>query len=202
MNVFEQKLYEQISKENFFKIQKTKIGIAGLGGLGSNCAMNLVRSGFKQFKLIDFDKVEYTNLNRQFYFEDQVKMLKTKALSINLKRINPDLEIETFALKIEQSTSEDLFRDCDVIIEALDRADYKSMLVSKILPLGKLTVCASGIAGIGNSDLINIHWLKRNLVIVGDLSSDIKNKPPLSPKLNIAAAKQADVVLEYTINSL
>lgn len=202
MNTFEQKLCDQLSKENFTKIQKIKIGIAGLGGLGSNCAMNLVRSGFKKFRLIDFDKIDHTNLNRQFYFEDQVNMLKTEALQINLKRINSDLEIESFALKIEQSNVEELFADCDIVIEAFDRAEYKSMLVSKILPLGKLVVCASGLAGIGNSDFITVHWMKKNLAVIGDLTSDVKGSYPISPKVNIAAAKQADIVLEYTLKNL
>ncbi|MBU1043402.1 MAG: sulfur carrier protein ThiS adenylyltransferase ThiF [Candidatus Omnitrophica bacterium] len=201
MNDFEKDLCEQFGKDNFAKIQKIKIGIAGLGGLGSNCAMNLVRSGFKNFKLIDFDKVEVSNLNRQFYFAEQVDMFKIEALSINLKRINCDVQLETGCIKIEQANVKELFFDCDIVVEALDRAEDKSMLVASILPLEKLIVGASGIAGIGNSDMIAIHWMKKNLVIVGDLRSDVNRSYPISPKVNIAAAKQADIILEYVINN-
>ncbi len=199
MNIFEQKLCAQLSVQNFIKIQKAKIGISGLGGLGSNCAANLVRSGFKKLKLIDFDKVDHSNLNRQYYFFDQVNMLKTQALSINLKRINPNIKLELLAIKIQPDNVLELFADCDIVVEAFDKAEYKSMLVSKILPSGKLLVCASGIAGIGNSDLITVHWMKKNLAVVGDLTSEVKGSYPISPKVNIAAAKQADIVLEYTL---
>ncbi|MBU1086102.1 MAG: sulfur carrier protein ThiS adenylyltransferase ThiF [Candidatus Omnitrophica bacterium] len=200
MNMFEQKLREQLSTENFAKIQKVKIGIAGLGGLGSNCAMNLVRSGFKNFKLIDFDKVDYSNLNRQFYFYEQVEMLKTEALSINLKMINPAVQLQALTIKIEQENVNQLFADCDIVVEALDKAEAKSLLTANLLPTLKLIIAASGIAGIGDSDLISIHWLKKNLVIVGDLSSDVQQSFPFSPKVNIAAAKQADIILKYTIS--
>lgn len=201
MNDFERILCEQFGEDDFREIQKTKIGIAGLGGLGSNAAMNLVRSGFRNFKLIDFDKIDRSNLNRQFYFEDQVGMLKAKALAINLKRINPDIYLELLAVKIKAENVKKIFADCDIVVEAFDKAEDKSMLVSQILPLGKLVVCGSGLAGIGNSDLIAVHWIKKNLVIVGDLSSDINNSHPVSPKINIAAAKQADIILEYLVNN-
>ena len=62
-----------------------KIGIAGVGGIGSNVALNLVRSGVMQLKLIDFDRVEPGNLNRQFYFADQIGLFKVEALKINLR---------------------------------------------------------------------------------------------------------------------
>ena len=135
MNAFETKLCEQLGKESFDKVQRVKVGIAGLGGLGSNSAMNLVRSGFRKFLLVDFDRVETANLNRQFYFEDQMGRLKTEALEVNLKCINPVIEIETCSEKVERSNADRIFNDCDVIVEAFDKAEYKSMLVEKMLVL-------------------------------------------------------------------
>ncbi len=52
------------------------IGIVGVGGIGSNVAVNLVQSGVRRLKIIDFDRVEPSNLNRQFYFSDQIGRLK------------------------------------------------------------------------------------------------------------------------------
>ncbi|MFH1836708.1 MAG: sulfur carrier protein ThiS adenylyltransferase ThiF [Candidatus Omnitrophota bacterium] len=199
MNAFETKLCEQLGKESFDKVQRVKVGIAGLGGLGSNSAMNLVRSGFRKFLLVDFDRVETANLNRQFYFEDQMGRLKTEALEVNLKRINPVIEIETCSEKVERSNADRIFNDCDVIVEAFDKAEYKSMLVEKMLVLKKFIVSASGLAGIGNSDDIKVHRAKKNLIIIGDLTSDVKNSFPISPRVNVAAAKQADVVLSHVI---
>jgi sulfur carrier protein ThiS adenylyltransferase len=190
-----------LGEENLAKIRSTRIGIAGAGGLGSNCAFNLVRTGVRKLSIVDFDLVEHSNLNRQFYFLDQVGMMKVEALRINLQRICPDIDLETSTEKIEGSNIIEIFRDCDIVVEALDNPRYKSMLVTKLLPIKKLIVSASGLAGVGRNDDIKVHRIKDNLVLIGDLSSDIESSPPLSPRVSIAAAKQADVVLEYLLGS-
>ena len=200
-NTFGKKISDQLGKENFEKVRSVKVGIAGAGGLGSNCASNLVRAGFHNLKIIDYDRVDYSNLNRQFYFVDQVGMDKVKALESNLRRINPDINVETRVRKIEKSNIKELFKDCDVIVEAFDKAEYKSMLVSELLPLGKFIVTASGLGGVGNSDDIIANKVRDNLVIVGDQRSDTEIAPPISPRVNITAAKQADIVLEHVIKN-
>ncbi|HNW39481.1 MAG TPA: sulfur carrier protein ThiS adenylyltransferase ThiF [Candidatus Omnitrophota bacterium] len=202
MSSFQDNLIKKVGGSNFKKIQAARIGLAGAGGLGSNCALNLVRAGFRKLTIVDFDKVTPANLDRQFYFLDQVSMDKVKALEANLLRINPDIELSLINKKITKANVRDLFGECDVVVECLDRADYKSMLVEELLGLGKFTVAVSGVGGIGASDEIKIHRIKNKFVLVGDLKSDISNKPALSPRVNIAAAKQADVVLDFVINSL
>ncbi|MGB2601505.1 MAG: sulfur carrier protein ThiS adenylyltransferase ThiF [Candidatus Omnitrophota bacterium] len=201
-NRFEENIHQQLGETGFRKVSSVKVGIAGAGGLGSNCACNLVRSGFKNLKIVDFDKIDHSNLNRQFYFLDQVGMDKVKALEENLRRINPDVNLEARVRKIERSNVRELFSDCDIVVEAFDRADYKSMIVEELLPLGKFIVSASGLAGYGSSDEIKVNRVKDNLVIVGDMKSDIETDPPISPRVNVAAAKQADVVLEHVLSSL
>ena len=201
MNKFEEAIRTCLGDEAFGKVQRAKVGIAGLGGLGSNCAVNLVRAGFRKIKIADFDSIDHTNLNRQFYFLDQVGLPKIKALKVNLERINPELQIEVFQGRIEKDNILELFADCDVIVEAFDKAEYKSMLVEMMAPTGKMIVLASGLAGIGNSDEIKVHKVRENLVIVGDLLSDVADSFPISPRVNVAAAKQADVVLEYVVGN-
>ena len=122
-------------------------------------------------------------------------------LKVNLERINPELQIEVFQGRIEKDNILELFADCDVIVEAFDKAEYKSMLVEMMAPTGKMIVLASGLAGIGNSDEIKVHKVRENLVIVGDLLSDVADSFPISPRVNVAAAKQADVVLEYVVGN-
>jgi sulfur carrier protein ThiS adenylyltransferase len=197
MDAFRQDLIKKLGEAKLLKIEKTKIGIAGAGGLGSNCAACLVRVGFKHFTIADFDAVEAANLDRQFYFEDQVGMAKVEALRTNLLRINPGLELQMLPVKLEPANIKEIFRDCDVVVECLDRAEAKSMLVSGILPTGKLIVSASGLGGYGSSDAVKVHKLKPNLVLIGDLASDIEKAPALSPRVTMVAAKQADVVLEF-----
>ena len=65
-------------------LKKFRVGIAGAGGLGSNCAIALARSGVGTIVLSDFDVIEEPNLNRQYYFIDQVGMMKTVALKENI----------------------------------------------------------------------------------------------------------------------
>ena len=197
IDAFRQDLIKKLGGTKLAKIEKAKIGIAGAGGLGSNCAVCLVRVGFKRFIIADFDLVDPSNLDRQFYFEDQVGMKKVEALQTNLLRINPNLELQMLPVKLEPANIREIFRDCDVVVECLDRAEAKSMFISTLLSSGKLIVSASGLGGYGSSDDLKVRKLKPNLVLIGDLASDIEKSPALSPRVSIAAAKQADAVLEF-----
>ncbi|MBM4272784.1 MAG: sulfur carrier protein ThiS adenylyltransferase ThiF [Deltaproteobacteria bacterium] len=202
MNDFEKSLAEVLGEENLIKIQKARVGIAGAGGLGSNCVLFLVRCGFRKLRIVDSDVVEMSNLNRQFYFSTQVGEKKVEALRENLLRINPDLEIETFDERIENGNVGTLFSECDVVVEALDGAADKKMVVEAYMNSGKLVVAASGIAGWGESDAITIHRIRDNFFLVGDLSSEAApGLPPMAPRVNIAAAKQADVILTYFLRN-
>lgn len=196
-DTFRRDLIEKFGDTKFAKIEKTKIGIAGAGGLGSHCAACLVRVGFKHFTIADFDDVDPSNLGRQFYFADQIGMKKVEALRANLLRINPHLELQMLPVKLEPANIPEIFRDCEIVVECLDRAEAKSTLVSQLLPSGKLIVSASGLGGYGSSDDVKVHKLKPNLVLVGDLASDIEGSPAFSPRVSMVAAKQADVVLEF-----
>ena len=200
MNGFYKNLIKKLGEESFEKIQKARIGLAGLGGLGSNCALSLVRVGFTKFTIVDFDIIDHSNLDRQFFFLDQVGEDKIKALETNLRKVNPAVDIKSAKKRIEKEDVASLFGDCDAVAECFDRAECKRMLVEELLRLGKFVVSASGLGGIGSSDEIKVHRIKKNLVMIGDLKSDISSKPALSPRVNIAAAKQADVILEYVIN--
>jgi len=197
MDAFRRDLLQKLGEIKLAKIEKAKIGIAGAGGLGSNCAACLVRVGFKRFTIADFDHIEPANLDRQFYFEDQVGMKKVEALRVNLFRINPHLELQMLSVKLGPANIPEIFRDCDVVVECLDRAEAKSMLVSTLMASGKLIVSASGLGGYGASDDVKVHKLRANLILIGDLASDIENSPALSPRVSITAAKQADAVLEF-----
>lgn len=200
--IYETSLIQKIGAAGVERLRAVKVGIAGAGGLGSNCALNLVRCGFLRLKLVDFDAVEASNLDRQFYFADQVGMAKVDALKINLLRINPGLDVEALTVRIGEGDGANIFGDCDIVAECLDRAEAKSQLVSELLPLGRLIVAASGLGGYGETDQIKVRRIRDNLVIVGDLTSDITDHPALSPRVSITAAKQADVILEYVLTSL
>ncbi|MFZ5595793.1 MAG: sulfur carrier protein ThiS adenylyltransferase ThiF [Bacillota bacterium] len=198
MNEFERALGITLGKAALKRLQEVRIGIAGAGGLGSNCAQLLVRSGFKKFKIVDFDTVDQGNLNRQFYFVRQVGAKKVEALRENLLLINPDLELEVLDEKITAGLAGELFADCQAVVEALDGPGQKRMVVEAYMNSGRLLVAASGLAGWGRSDDIRVHRVTDNFYIVGDLVSEVSAETPaLAAGVAIAAAKQADIVFSY-----
>ena len=202
MNDFEKTLVTYLGEKNFQKIQTAIIGIAGCGGIGSNCAFNLVRSGVKNLVLVDFDIIDIKNINRQFYFLDQVGKIKVEALKNNLLRINPDLNLKIFNEKLNRDNIKIIFENCDFIVEAFDVSEYKKMIVEEVAKIKSGIVSVSGVAGIGRSDDIKTKKINDSFYIVGDMVSDVKENPPFSPRVNVAAAKQADIVLEYIIKRL
>ncbi len=175
-----------------------KIGIAGVGGIGSRVAELLVRSGEQRLKLIDFDRVERSNLNRQFYFDHQTGGLKTEMLKKNLQQIRPHVEIETETRKINKDNICALFSDCTIIVEGFDRKENKKMLVEAFARTDKRVVSASGIAGF-SLDAIG-HRRIGNCTIVGDFSTDEAENQLFPPKVLVVAAMMAGIVLKTTSN--
>jgi thiamine-phosphate pyrophosphorylase len=200
MNPFEQSLLERMGEKTFQKIQAARIGVAGAGGLGSNCALFLARSGFKHFVLVDFDVIDASNLNRQFYFLHQLGLPKADTLKTNLLAINPDLDIRTHTLRLDPKNLKAIFETCTVVVEAFDTVAEKKMLAETYWHSDKLLVSASGLAGWGDADSIRIQRPAKNFFLVGDLTTGVApNIPPMAPRVNVAAAKQADIVLAWVL---
>ena len=170
-----------------------KIGIAGVGGIGSNVAVHLVRSGIRQLKLVDFDRVEHSNLNRQFYFADQVGSPKCRMLAANLRRIAPDLELECLQLELDAGNAARVFEDCGIVVEGLDLCDAKKMLWEAATAPGRPVISASGVAGRAMDD-IRVRPLGHGFV-VGDFATDADDGELYSPKIAAIAAMMADLVL-------
>ncbi|NCC94359.1 MAG: sulfur carrier protein ThiS adenylyltransferase ThiF, partial [Opitutae bacterium] len=126
-----------LSPEEREKLSRAVIGIAGAGGLGSNCAMHLARSGVRKLVIADFDRVAGGNLNRQFFFTDQVGRPKVEALGENLRRIVPGIELTLHDLAVDAENAMDLFGSCDIVVEAFDSGAAKQMLIRTMLEAGK-----------------------------------------------------------------
>lgn len=171
-----------------------KIGIAGAGGIGSNIAVNLVRSGIDNLKLVDMDRVEQSNLNRQFYFADQIGRKKVDALAENLCRICPTLSVDTVYTRITRENCRELFADCALLVEGLDGAAEKKMLLELVAPQVSCLVSASGIGG---RELAAISSRRLgNCVIVGDFTSDCRDNLLYSHKLQAVCAHMTEILLE------
>jgi len=188
--------------QHFSKLRTAKIGIAGCGGLGSNCAVALARIGIGTLIIADFDVISESNLNRQYYFRDQIRQLKTDALKENILRINPEVIVERHCVQLNPDHISSIFSDCDILVEAFDQADQKQMLIETALTFfpEKPLVIGLGMAGWGKNDLI--HCRKSdNMYICGDEVSEISEKlPPLAPRVGIVANMQANVVMEILLH--
>jgi len=178
-------------------LKASSVGIAGAGGIGSNVAVSLIRAGLGRLIIADFDSVEITNLNRQFYFTDQIGYPKVEALKRSLMLINPDAEIEIHNRLIDPENACSIFQDSDVLVEALDGEETKVMLLESWLKglSEKQIFSCSGIAGYGRTDLLKVDR-RDNLTIVGDQESDI-SLGTLSARVAIVAAMMANEIIEF-----
>lgn len=181
-------------------LENAKVGIAGAGGLGSNVAMLLVRAGLKRLVIADFDVVGESNLNRQFFFRHQLGEKKIDALAANLHLIEPALTLELHDVRLAPENADWVFSGCQIIVEALDSAEAKSMLLHALLPLGKPIVSAIGLAGWGRSNDIRTRRVGRNLVLVGDQTRDVRDGfAPVGVRVTIAAAHEANAVCAFLL---
>jgi len=177
------------------------VGIAGVGGLGSNCAASLLRSGVGKLIIADYDTVSELNLSRQFYFSDQIGQKKVNALRDNLLRIYPEACIQIHDTRVTTENAALLFSTCDVVVEAFDEASQKEMFISFMLInfQEKPLVAGSGMAGWGRQGLLQTVE-SDNLYICGDEQSEASEEnPPLAPRVNIVSNMQADKVLELLL---
>lgn len=180
-----------------------RAGIAGAGGLGSNCAVALARTGIGTLVISDFDVIEPANLNRQYYFISQVGDLKSAALKENISRINPDVTVIAHTEKLNENNIPRIFAGCDVIVEAFDRDEMKEMIietVTKKMP-GIPLVIASGLAGWGSNETLKFRKIDETLYVCGDESTAAGDDlPPMAPRVGIVANMQANAVIEILMN--
>ena len=180
------------------RFSSVTVAVCGLGGLGSNIAVALARAGIGKLVLIDFDRVDVTNLHRQQYKANQVGRYKTNALAENLLEIAPYMEIETVTERITEENFIDFLKDVDVVCEAFDKAESKAMLVNCVLE--QLPECylvaASGMAGINTPNSIKTRKIMKRFYLCGDEVSDVEDSIGLvSTRVMLCAAHQAHTVL-------
>lgn len=189
--------FEQIKKILSQKV----VGVAGCGGLGSNAAVALARVGVGKLIVADFDVIVESNLNRQYFFYEQIGQKKCIALKNNIIKINPHCIVEAHDIKLTASSIIELYSNVDVLIEAFDKAEMKEMILRTMLhylphiPL----IMGSGLAGWGNAHLIREQAFD-NIYIIGDGEHEVsEHLPPLAPRVGIVANMQANKALEILL---
>ena len=191
-------LIERHGADNQKKFDGATVAICGLGGLGSNIAICLARAGVGKLILIDFDKVDVSNLHRQQYKAEQVGMPKVEALFNNLKEINPYITIEAHNTKVTEGNAVELTKDADIVCEAFDKAGNKAMLVNAILENApeKYILSSSGMAGFGSANYIKTKKISKRFFLSGDFVSDVNDGIGLiSSRVMVCAAHEAHMVL-------
>jgi sulfur carrier protein ThiS adenylyltransferase len=187
------------------KFCAASVAVCGLGGLGSNIALSLARAGVGRLHLIDFDKVDISNLNRQQYTVSQLGMYKTKALSSFISEVAPYCEIVTDTVKISEDNVKQLLGDEDIICEAFDRAEEKAMLVNSVSEnfADKYLVAASGMAGLGDADSIKTRKITNRFYLCGDGVSGMEDGMGLfAPRVAVCAGHMAQTVLRIIAGAL
>lgn len=199
---FEQALSERYTPEMYEKISRASVAIAGLGGLGSNVAVMLARAGVGHLLLVDFDRVELTNLNRQAYTCNHLGMKKTQALTEILKEINPYIELERKDCCVNGENAAGLFAGYPIVCEAFDKPEYKAMLVNTILEKTKdsVVVSGSGMAGYGSSNEILTQKRMSRLYVCGDGKTELSEDICLmASRVNVCAAHQANMIIRLIL---
>ena len=184
-------------------LSRFRVGIAGAGGLGSNCAVSLARSGIGTLVISDFDVVEPGNLNRQYFFINQLGMFKTTALKETIARINPDTIVIAHTGRLHRENIPEIFAGCDVIVEAFDANEMKEMLAETIqIKMPEIPVIiGSGLAGWGNNESLRCRKIDDTLYVCGDETTETTpDNPALAPRVGIVANMQADKVIEILMN--
>ena len=191
-------------KELHRAFSSATVAICGLGGLGSNIAIALARAGIGKLILIDFDRVDITNLHRQQYKASQIGTYKTQALAENLKEIAPYISLEVHTERITEQNAKILLSDVDIICEAFDNAEAKAMLTEIVLTemRDKYFVAASGMAGLNDANRIRTRKVTSKFYLCGDGESDVADGIGLvSSRVMVCAAHQAHTVLRILANN-
>jgi len=201
MGLKEEDLLKRNLKGIAKKLKKVEVCILGLGGLGSNVAVLLVRAGIGSLKLVDFDTVEASNLNRQQYRISHIGLKKTEVMKTIVKEINPFVEVETLDIKVNRENIHSIVGDIEIVVEAFDRAETKAMAIEELLAKkNKIVVSASGMAGLGSANEIITRKIKDNFYLIGDNYSDYEEYSGImSTRVMLCATHQANMVLRLIL---
>ena len=187
-------LAARIGAEARERLRAARVGVAGAGGLGSNIAVMLARSGVGHLVIADFDVVDESNLNRQHYFRRHLGRPKVEALAEQLRAIDPAVSVETHRTRVTEANARELFAACPIVCEAFDNPEAKALLVEQLLtdPAGPVVIAGNGMAGTGPAAEIATRRVGRRLYLCGDGVSDVGGGAALfAPRVALCAAQQA-----------
>ena len=201
---YAQALIERHSRPVYEKLRSARVAIAGLGGLGYNIAVSLTRAGVGELLLVDFDRVEISNLNRQQYDTGDLGHLKTEALRKRLLRINPYVSLKTRSIRVDDANAAEIFGSYGIVCEAFDKAGAKAMLINALLSQCPQTyiVSGSGMAGYLSANMITTRRVFERLYLCGDGVTDMADANGLmAPRVAVCANHEANMALRLILGA-
>jgi len=199
VNLFQKGLKKYLTTTQLKKIRSVRIGIGGAGGLGSNIAMLLVRSGVQNLEIIDFDKIEPSNLNRQQFFINDIGKAKVQILKKRLLQINPAAKITAHKIFWSKENGGKFFRTCDFVVEAFDQAENKHAFVEFYQTRAPIVISGTGLAGITSPHPLKVQRTG-NIYFVGDQKTGVSRRcPPMAPRVTACAAIMAETILSLIL---
>ena len=187
------------------RLDDARVAICGLGGLGSNVAIALARAGVGCLHLIDYDRVDMSNLNRQQYKVSQLGELKTEALRQTLEEIAPYCKVETDAVRLTEENLLSVLSGESIVCEAFDTPFSKAMLVNGVLERlpNAWLVSGNGMAGTQSANLIQTRRVLPRFFVCGDGVSDIGECGSLfAARVMACAAHQALTIVKIIIGEM
>ena len=197
-------MIERHTRPVYEKLRSARVAIAGLGGLGSNIAVSLTRAGVGELLLVDFDRVEISNLNRQQYDTGDLGRLKTEALRERLLRINPYVSLKPRSIRVDDANAAEIFGSYGIVCEAFDKAGAKAMLINALLSQCPQTyiVSGSGMAGYLSANMITTRRVFERLYLCGDGVTDMADANGLmAPRVAVCANHEANMALRLILGA-
>ncbi|MFH1784782.1 MAG: molybdopterin-synthase adenylyltransferase MoeB [bacterium] len=120
------------------KLLDAKVLIIGAGGLGSPCALYLASAGVGQLGIVDYDKVELNNLQRQIvHSTDSVGTSKVESAKVRLNAINPDVNVVAHNVRLDSSNIMDVIKDYDIVVDGSDNFPTRYLVNDACVLAGK-----------------------------------------------------------------
>ncbi len=193
------------SPEDQANLLKSQVSIVGLGGLGGTVSEILARTGIGTLNLIDGDRFEATNLNRQFLStHEMMGKYKTEAAVKRIKEINPSIAVHRHDGYLDDKNSDALVRGSDVIVDCLDNIKTRFILENASKKAGSPLVSAA-VAGL-SGHITTIFPEDRGLKLIYGSSDDLKSKGAeaslgcLSSSVSVLAAFETTEVIKIILN--
>ena len=175
------------------RLCKARVLVCGCGGLGSGVILNLAAAGIGAIGLIDSDVLEVSNLNRQFIHNtEDICKLKVLSAKERIQKLNPEVTVETFALRLNENNYQDIVKEYDIIIDCFDSYKSKFLLNEIAVKTNKPLIHGGGSEFCGQVTVIIPHKTPCLRCIFPE--PDLEAKIPegnLSPVVNLIASIEA-----------